>query len=453
MQKLVDAERAYDSLEKIYAIGAVELTLQSQAKVVFARTTYELLSEEQKALISKADVQKLVDAEKVYAALVEIDAIGDVSYSTESKEKIDHARSTFDSLTPHQKEMIGEKNRKTLVNAEKDYASVENSSNVIVIVFLVLSCLLIIGGVLFLCRLFMKNKKDDEGGNGNGTVKAMSVSILPVIAVLASHYGDAPFIALYVLAGIAVLLWICILCMVIARKKKAKASEPIAEEEPAEAEQPSEEVTEESVEEDRPAEAEQPSREPVEEEKPSEAEQPEEEEPAPTAVQSFVAEAPAEAEEAEGNTFEGRYVRSFTAKMCQADDQVKSYYRTLKNHALSFKKAVSRISWPFDSINVGRSQAVKFVIKGKTLCLYLGINPDELPAKYRVEKVESGRYAGVPCLYRVRGDRRCAYAKEIISLVMEKLGTVPGKTCDDDYDFPYEDDETLLAKGLIKERR
>lgn len=153
------------------------------------------------------------------------------------------------------------------------------------------------------------------------------------------------------------------------------------------------------------------------------------------------------------NSYEGRYVRSFAAKMGGADDRVKSYYRALKNHALSFKKAVSHISWPFDSINVGRSQAVKFVIKGKTLCLYLGINPDELPAKYRVEKVESGRYADVPCLYRIRGDRRCAYAKEIISLVMEKLGTVPGKTCDDDYDFPHEDDETLLAKGLIKERR
>ena len=128
-----------------------------------------------------------------------------------------------------------------------------------------------------------------------------------------------------------------------------------------------------------------------------------------------------------GNIFEIRYIKSFTAKLSQSEDLVKDYYTELKNYALSYKKANSRVSWHFDSINIGREQVIKFSIRGKTLCLYYALNPDDYAdSKYKVEKVESKKYSDVPCLYRIKNERRFEYAKELIDEVMKKNGVEQG---------------------------
>ena len=153
-----------------------------------------------------------------------------------------------------------------------------------------------------------------------------------------------------------------------------------------------------------------------------------------------------------GNIFQIRYVKSFTAKLSQSEDIVKDYYTILKNYALSYKDANSRISWNFDSINVGRDQALKFVIRGKTLCLYYALNADDYAdSKYKVEKVESKKYSDVPCLFRIKNDRRCELAKELIDEVMKKLNVEQGEVPSEDYHLPFEDTKVLLEKGLIKE--
>ena len=73
--------------------------------------------------------------------------------------------------------------------------------------------------------------------------------------------------------------------------------------------------------------------------------------------------------DAKGNIFEIRFIKSFTAKLSQAEDGVKDYYTGLKNYALSYKKANSRVSWHYDAVNVGRNMALKFSIRVKTLCV------------------------------------------------------------------------------------
>ena len=72
-------------------------------------------------------------------------------------------------------------------------------------------------------------------------------------------------------------------------------------------------------------------------------------------------------------------------------------------------------------------------------------------SKYHVELCESSKFAAVPCMYRIRSDRRCEYAKDLIAMVAEKLGLVKGNNPNKEYSFPYEDNAALLAKGLIKE--
>ena len=157
--------------------------------------------------------------------------------------------------------------------------------------------------------------------------------------------------------------------------------------------------------------------------------------------------------DAKGNLFEIRFIKSFTAKMSQAEDVMKDYYTILKNYVLAYKKANSRVSWHYDAVNVGRDMVIKFAIRGKTLCVYYDLKVDELDPKYKVEPAKGKKYEDVPCLYRIKNDRRCEYAKDLIDMVMAKLGLTKGDVPNEDYRIPYEETIPLLKKGLIKEQK
>ena len=154
-------------------------------------------------------------------------------------------------------------------------------------------------------------------------------------------------------------------------------------------------------------------------------------------------------EDINGNRFELRYIKSFTAKLSQANDETTLYYNIVKNHALSYKKANSRISWNYDTINVGRDLILKFAIRGKTLCVYYALN--EVDDKYKVERIKSKKYEDAPFLYRIKNDRRCEYAKELVDIAMRRLRIQKGKESHEDFSILYEDTQSLIAKGLIKE--
>ena len=147
-----------------------------------------------------------------------------------------------------------------------------------------------------------------------------------------------------------------------------------------------------------------------------------------------------------------RFDKSFSAKMSQADEAAKSFYAVLKNRALSYKKANARLSWNYESINVHRTKLLRLAVKGKTLCLYLALDPEKLDHKYKVEKAKAAKFAETPCLYRIVNSRRCAYGKELIDVLMQKFGIDMGKEKNQKYDFPYKSTEQLLKEGLIKDR-
>lgn len=68
-----------------------------------------------------------------------------------------------------------------------------------------------------------------------------------------------------------------------------------------------------------------------------------------------------------------------------------------------------------------------------------------------MEKVESKKYADLPCLYKIKNNRRAKYAMELINVLAEKYQLVFNETKSDNYVLPYETTEELIKKGLIKE--
>ena len=136
-QKLeADHAAAGEVIESINNIGDVHFDEESRVKLEEARTAYDALTEEQKPLVT--NYQTLVDGESLYAAMqadddsannVEslIEAIGDVTYTEESKGKIDAARAAYDALTDGQKELV--LNYSTLTIKEGQYKNLEDDNN------------------------------------------------------------------------------------------------------------------------------------------------------------------------------------------------------------------------------------------------------------------------------------------------------------------------------------
>ncbi|MBE6142007.1 MAG: hypothetical protein E7175_04140 [Erysipelotrichaceae bacterium] len=380
------------------------------------------------------------DVTKIEETIETINKIGDVKYDTESKDAINAARKVYDGLTDEQKDQLGEDYINILTNAETKYASEKKTADILFIVLLIVSSLVLIGGIWFLIVLAKKRKKDDDDENNhNGSaskkepVKAMSIGGFLPFVILTSQYLKMPWIIVYIIAGLAILVWISVLIVAIVKKNKKQAVS-----------QKSSQIQSEVK--------------PVEESKPVETVK--EPEPVKPAVIAKEPEPVNEEEEEvititdeKGNVFNIRFIKSFTAKLIQSPDETKKYYEELKNYVLSYKKTNSRVSWHYDSINSGRNQVLKFAIRGKTLCLYYPLNVEDYnDTKYKVEAVESKKFEEVPCLYRIKNDRRLGYAKDLIDTVMNNLGLVKGEEQHEVYsDLPYEPNKPLISRGLIKE--
>lgn len=149
-----------------------------------------------------------------------------------------------------------------------------------------------------------------------------------------------------------------------------------------------------------------------------------------------------------------RYDRSFQARLIQSDDSVKYWYSDLKNDLLSYKKVHDRLSWKRESYRFGREPVVLMAFRGKTLCLFFPLAPQDFnDSKYKIEDASDMSFAeNTPCMYRIKNDRRVKYAKELIALVMERYGSEKVERKSENYYVPYAKTEKLIKKGLIKQK-
>ncbi len=229
-------------------------------------------------------------------------------------------------------------------------------------------------------------------------------------------------------------------------EEAAPVEEPVAEEvvEPV-AEEVVEETVEETVEEPAPVE------EAVEE---------------PATVETAVAEAAQEEPAAPAPVIglveadSGMVIRlkkSFVAKLKQSEDDIKGYYSTLKNALTEYKKINSNISWHGDRFNFGRDTVARVTIIGKTLGLYLALDPADPEFKqtvYRQKDVSKQKaYEGTPFMVKIKSDGGLKKALRLVAALAEKLGTEKEEVFEAvDYVamYPMATDEEMLAEGLIK---
>jgi topoisomerase-4 subunit A len=160
-------------------------------------------------------------------------------------------------------------------------------------------------------------------------------------------------------------------------------------------------------------------------------------------------------DEATGCYIIARYRKSFEAKLIQSRPNIKQYYSELKNALLAYKGTKSRISWTADSFHNGRTSIAKINVKTRILEIYLALDPASLEGTvYRGRDVgKLKKYADTPFQYKVRTPRKFKWAMELVQRVCEEQGLTPIDVEKVDYEaaYPFEDTDSLVSRGLIKE--
>ncbi len=148
-----------------------------------------------------------------------------------------------------------------------------------------------------------------------------------------------------------------------------------------------------------------------------------------------------------------RYRRSFQSRLAQSQGNVQEYYSAIKNALLANKGVKNRVSWNYEAFNRGRAHVAKINAKSKTLYLYLALNPEELvDTKYTFVDVSSKKkYATVPVLMKIKGERKFKHALELIEMLCREKMELPAlELPETDYTVPFQTTEELVQTGLVK---
>ena len=147
-----------------------------------------------------------------------------------------------------------------------------------------------------------------------------------------------------------------------------------------------------------------------------------------------------------------RYRKSFEAKLIMAPEKAKLYYMQLRNKLLGYKRVNAWGSFSCESYRRGRTHLAKMVISGKTLNLYLNIDPQSLEGtKYNyTDSSEKRKYSRTPTRLKIRSDRACVWAAQLIERMMATLEIPEGVKVEEYFDIPEESFESLVARGLIR---
>ncbi len=145
--------------------------------------------------------------------------------------------------------------------------------------------------------------------------------------------------------------------------------------------------------------------------------------------------------------------QSFRARMICACDESKDYYNDLKNYLLSYEGVSAADSLNYESFSGGRRQLAKLNITGKTVILFLALDPAKLEgSKYKYDNVgDRKRYEKTPVKVKVRSERSFKWAKELIDMTMAEEGR-PFVALREEQHVPRESlsRSELIRQGLIQ---
>jgi hypothetical protein len=150
-----------------------------------------------------------------------------------------------------------------------------------------------------------------------------------------------------------------------------------------------------------------------------------------------------------------KYNRSFIARIIQGSDEQKGYYGEVKTALLSYKKVNSNIAWGAERFNKGRETIARFKIRGKTLCLYLALDPNEYKTSvyHHLDVSDNKSMHGTPMMVKIKSPRGVKKAIRLIDDMLEKRNGIKQKVFERDYAamYPYETIDELIEDGLVKD--
>jgi len=141
---------------------------------------------------------------------------------------------------------------------------------------------------------------------------------------------------------------------------------------------------------------------------------------------------------------------SFEMRLRVADEDIKRFYSDIKNELLSYG-IHDRISRHRENFNQGRINICRMVINGKTLKVYLAVDPESIDKRY-FHHTDVGHRKGLvelPTMINVRSKVAARKVKELIVLMMESLviSKKPYEEVDFAKDLTAEGFTTVECKG------
>lgn len=121
---------------------------------------------------------------------------------------------------------------------------------------------------------------------------------------------------------------------------------------------------------------------------------------------------------------------SFIERLMEMDESVIEWHDQLQEHLTSYRKVKSRYSARCDSYRCGRELLAKMAIGGKTLKLYLAVDPEDAAlddGKYHQRDLsETSAYQEVPFMLPIRSSLAVRKACRVIDYMMDNFN-IPKK--------------------------
>ena len=149
------------------------------------------------------------------------------------------------------------------------------------------------------------------------------------------------------------------------------------------------------------------------------------------------------------------YRYSFEARLSLGDETMRARYTALAGALTAYAGVRRRATWHYDAFYHGRGTCARIGVRGRTVSLYLALEPGDYPqSKYHFSDVSGvSLYHGTPMQLRVRSDRALRLACELIRVMLEGRGAqplAPGRRGAEPLAAAPATREELLAAGLIR---
>lgn len=122
-----------------------------------------------------------------------------------------------------------------------------------------------------------------------------------------------------------------------------------------------------------------------------------------------------------GKSYRPKY--AYPTRIKLVSDKVKDFYTDIKNEFLSYG-IKSRISKTKENFNFSRDNVARFVVRGKTLKLYIAIDSSSIDHAYFHHKdvSEKKTYFDIPTMMPIKSRLASVKARELVAMLAEQLG-------------------------------